>query len=324
MTATSPFVDRHGQQAAAYARFRPTYPPDLFDFLTSLTPRHDVAWDVGCGSGQASRSLAQHFQKVIATDPSPGQLAQAGELHRSTASIDSRITFCQGTSEDPLDRLGVPVGGVDLITVAQAIHWFDFDAFYANVRRAARRREEGGAVIAAWTYTLPVSAEYQELNRVLSWFYQDVLSPYWDPKARLAEQEYRTIPWPFDPIAPPPSQSTSIRSTSQIKSDENQDQNIPDCLSLLPPVIESFSCELTWDAADVLGYLTSWSGTNKFISVNGYDPVVEKVEPELLKWWPGLMEGRGPRGKGDVLKISYPIFLRVGRVYHGELAIGGA
>ena len=121
-----------------YALNRPTYPPQLFTLLAKLAGKNDVAWDVGCGSGQASFALAKHFKRVIGTDPSKNQLA-------SLVSHAENVEFYAGGSEDPLESLNVPFGGVDLITVAQALHWFDFDKFYRNVKRASKKE---GSIIA--------------------------------------------------------------------------------------------------------------------------------------------------------------------------------
>ena len=73
-------TDHFSAHAQNYARFRPTYPTELFAWLASQSPGHRLAWDCGTGNGQAALGLADHFVHVHATDLSPQQLAQARAL----------------------------------------------------------------------------------------------------------------------------------------------------------------------------------------------------------------------------------------------------
>ncbi|EAZ12517.1 hypothetical protein OsJ_02414 [Oryza sativa Japonica Group] len=135
------------RQAAEYAAARPVYPKDLFVKLASLTAHHRVAWDVGTGNGQAAIGVAEHYDSVVATDVSAEQLRRAVPhpkvryLHTPDAGADD---------DDLVAALGGE-GCVDLITVAEAAHWFDLPAFYGAARRLLRKP---GGVIAVWGYVI--------------------------------------------------------------------------------------------------------------------------------------------------------------------------
>jgi SAM-dependent methyltransferase len=179
------FPDHFSQQANHYARYRPSYPAELYEYLASLTPQHDRAWDAGAGNGQAAIALAQHFQSIIATDPSEQQIAAA-------ASHD-RVTYRAATAE----HSEVDDQSIDLIAVAQAVHWFDLDRFYAEVRRALR----ANGILAVWCYNL--TAITPEIDRVMESYYHDVLGEFWPPQIRWVDEHYRTLPFPFEEIAAP-------------------------------------------------------------------------------------------------------------------------
>src|SRR6185369_3316883 len=177
--------------AREYANFRPGYPPELFAWLARTAPAHDAVWDCGCGSGQASVSLAEHFTRVHATDVAAEQV--------SAAKPHPRVSY----SVAPAERSGLPDASVDLVTVAQALHWFDVDAFYVEVRRVARPR----ALLAVWNYPRPRFVD-AELDRAFLDFYTNVVGPYWPPERRHIEANYATLPpFPeslgFEPLATP-------------------------------------------------------------------------------------------------------------------------
>jgi SAM-dependent methyltransferase len=180
------FKDHFSTHSADYASFRPTYPPALADYLASLTPRHDLALDCGCGNGQLSVLLADRFTKVVATDASAQQIAQA-QRH-------ARVAYRQARAE----TTGLADQSADLITVAQAAHWFDLDAFYAEVRRMLR---PGGAIVLI---TYGVTETDREIRRCVGHFYKDVIGPYWPPERRHVEDGYRTLPFPFREEEAPP------------------------------------------------------------------------------------------------------------------------
>src|SRR6267154_3109278 len=120
------FKDHFSTQAATYAKARPTYPPALFAELARLAPGTTLAWDCGSGNGQAAVALAAQFGQVIATEPSAAQLAQAVR--------HERVTYHQSAEIAPM----LADGSVDLVTAAQAAHWFDLGIFYPEVRRVLR------------------------------------------------------------------------------------------------------------------------------------------------------------------------------------------
>ena len=170
------FKDFFSEQATGYARYRPTYPEDLFRYLASLTPEHTCAWDCGAGSGQAAVGLVPYYGQVIATDPSKEQLAQA--------SPHPKVNFQVASAEDS----GIPSNSVDLIVAGQALHWFDLQGFYAEVRRITK---PSGSIIAVWCYAL---AEIAPAVDAVTWrYYHDVVGKYWGPERRLVEQCYRGI-----------------------------------------------------------------------------------------------------------------------------------
>ena len=179
------FKDHFSTQAGDYTRFRPVYPRSLFAFLAEKAPGHELAWDCGTGNGQAALDLIAFFDKVHATDASESQIQHA-KRH-------ARIVY----AATPAERSGLEPGSVDLITAAQALHWFDFDRFYAEARRVAKP----GAVIAAWCYELHVISP--AVDRVIGAFYQDTVGVFWPPERELIEKGYKTIPFPFTRIEAP-------------------------------------------------------------------------------------------------------------------------
>ena len=216
------FADHFSGVASGYASHRPRYPDALFDWLAGVAPRREVAWDCAAGSGQATLALAERFERVIATDASEAQIR--------SAPVHPRVVYRVATAESS----GLPGASVDLITVAQAVHWFDFDRFYAEVRRVSARE----AVIAVWSYGMHRLGD-AAIDALLDHFYSGVVGPYWPPERRLIEQEYRTIPFPFDEMVPP-----------------------------------AFEMVETWTLARMLGYLRTWSAVSRYREAHGADPVI--------------------------------------------------
>ena len=180
------FKDHFSGHAADYASFRPGYPAALFERVAALPRRRDVAWDCGTGNGQAAVGLAEHFGQVLATDPSAEQLAHA--------LPHPRIEYRQAAAESS----GLADRSVDLVAVAQAFHWFDFDRFFAEARRALA---PGGAVVL-WTYNLArVSPEVDTVTERLA---RRIVGAYWPPERRWVDEEYQTIPFPFPEVDLPP------------------------------------------------------------------------------------------------------------------------
>ncbi|MCE9566678.1 MAG: class I SAM-dependent methyltransferase [Planctomycetes bacterium] len=182
---SDPFHDHFSSVAGNYRAFRPVYPPALFAFLAESAPARDLVWDCGTGSGQAAVALAGHFAKVFATDASADQIANA--------EPNPRVEYAVATAEQcPLSD-----GSVDVVTVAQAIHWFDFDRFYAEVRRVAKP----DGLIAAWTYDLDTI--HPEVDPVVERLQNEYIRPYWPPERAFADAGYRTIPFPFPELSRP-------------------------------------------------------------------------------------------------------------------------
>ena len=173
------FRDHFSRAAAGYASFRPHYPDALFDFVAARAPGLDLAWDCGTGSGQAALGLAHHFKRVVATDASATQIAHA----TPHSAVEYRVA--------PAERSGLADRSVDLVTAAQALHWFDIAAFWAEVRRVL----VPGGVLAVWCYDLLEVGP--DVDRILRRFYSETVGPFWPPERRLVETGYRTVPFPF-------------------------------------------------------------------------------------------------------------------------------
>jgi len=179
------FKDHFSSRSADYAAYRPTYPVALVDYLAGLCETSATALDVGCGTGQLSVLLAERFASVVATDASAKQIENAVPHERVTYRVA------------PAEKSGLPEHAVDLVTVAQAAHWFDLPAFYAEVRRVAKP----GGVLALITYG--VVRTDPEIVSVVRHFYRDVIGPYWPPERRHVEEGYRGFDFPFTELTPP-------------------------------------------------------------------------------------------------------------------------
>lgn len=178
-------IDNFSQGAASYAQFRPESPDAIFEFLYSYVQKFDVAWDCGTGNGQVAARLSERFTKVYGTDISNEQLQHAQQRD----NITYRVERAEQTS--------FADSSIDLVTIAQAIHWFDLEPFYTEVQRVGRPN----AVIAAWTYT--TLRLTPEINKVIDHLYTDITGPYWDKERALVDAGYSTLPFPFKEITPP-------------------------------------------------------------------------------------------------------------------------
>ncbi len=216
------FKDHFSRLAVQYAEFRPRYPGALFDFLAKISPSPQRAWDCACGSGQATVDLAERFESVIGTDASAQQIA--------AARPHPRVTYAVAPAEDS----GLDSNSVDLVTVAQSLHWFDRPQFYAEVQRVLRP----AGVLAVWTYAVPRLND-SNLDRLLQTYYWDTVGEYWPPERRYVEDGYRSMEFPFPEITSP-----------------------------------SLSMREDWTPAQFLGYLRSWSATARYVDARGDDPVV--------------------------------------------------
>jgi len=214
-------TDHFTPVAAQYAQSRPTYPDALFDWLLGISPGRALCWAVGAGNGQASVALAQRFEHVRATDLSAAQIAEAAP--------HERIAYAAA----PADESGLPDGSADLVTVAQALHWFDLDPFYAEVKRVLKP----GGVFAAWSYGV-LHVEGDAADALLQHFYWNVVGPHWPAERRHVENGYAQLAFPFHAIEAPPLAIT-----------------------------------LHWTLDELLGYVRSWSATSRMQRATGSDPV---------------------------------------------------
>jgi ubiquinone/menaquinone biosynthesis C-methylase UbiE len=176
------FQDHFSGHAVDYAAARPTYPRELFQWLADQCRQHDLAWDVGCGNGQASLALTHWFTRVHASDPSAEQIA--------AAPTNPRITWRVEAAEHCTLRSGT----VDLVTAAQSFHWFNQERFCHEAARVLRP----GGLCAVWCYG--ISRVSREVDEVYHALYHDTLGPYWPPERRHIEDGYRHLVFPFEAL----------------------------------------------------------------------------------------------------------------------------
>ena len=227
-----PFHDHFSGVANRYADFRPRYPAVLFDYLATLVPQSSLVWDCACGNGQATVDLAERFDRVVGTDASCEQI--------TSATLNPKIEFRVALAE----QSGLMDESVGLVTVAQALHWFDLERFYAEARRVLKP----GGVLAVWAYGLN-EVEDGAINEIVRHFYSDVVGPYWPPERRLVEEGYGTIPFLFAEMTPP-----------------------------------AFRMETRWTLEQLLGYFSTWSATNRCIKATGRNPIEQLAAVLSRAW----------------------------------------
>jgi len=179
------FKDHFSTQSDAYARFRPRYPQELYDFILAQVKTKNTAWDVATGNGQVAIVLAEHFSKVIATDASENQI--------NHATAHPKVTYKVSAAENS----GLPDAFADLITVGQALHWFDFENFFREAKRVAKK----DCFFASWGYRIHQISP--EIDAVTKKFDEELVGPYWPKERVFVDEEYETIPLPFKPVAAP-------------------------------------------------------------------------------------------------------------------------
>lgn len=177
--------DNFSKQSHLYAQYRPTYPTELYDWLLAHVQNKQKAWDVGTGNGQVAVQLAEHFDEVEATDISQAQVDKASPR----PNVHYSIQAAEQTNFADLS--------FNLITIGQAIHWFNFEAFYKEVRRVA----QPNAVIATWCYALLNISP--DIDALIEHFYRHTTANYWDFERRYIDEHYQTIPFPFQEIKVP-------------------------------------------------------------------------------------------------------------------------
>lgn len=226
--------DLFSERSDLYARYRPTYPKELYDHILSFVTEKQTAWDCATGNGQAALVLADHFKKVIATDIS------AAQIERATAKDNIEYLVC--TAEiTPFEE-----NTFDLVTVAQAYHWLNWDAFRKEVIRVCKP----GAIIAVWTYYRNKTGDKKVDDAVCN-FYENVTRPYWDYERKYVEDKYETVEFDYDLLS-----------------------------------VKTFDSILHWQREDLLGYISSWSAIQQFIKMQGHSPItiieeeIKKIWPE--------------------------------------------
>jgi ubiquinone/menaquinone biosynthesis C-methylase UbiE len=168
-----------------YKKFRPAYPDELYNFLMELVATKHTAWDCGTGNGQLAQGLAKYFKEVYATDISEKQISNAVKENNIFYKVESA------------EKTSFPNNFFDLITVAQAIHWFNFNAFYSEVKRTIKP----GGVLAVTGYGLIKTDE--QTDKIINKFYCDLIGSYWDKERKYVDENYQTIPFPFKEIKTP-------------------------------------------------------------------------------------------------------------------------
>lgn len=204
-----------------YQQARPTYPQSLLQSLLQYVPERELAWDCGAGSGQLTHMLAPYFDQVVGTDISQTQLSHAEYYDNVSYQLQ------------PAENTTFPDHCFDLITVAQAIHWFDFEAFYAEVRRTIKP----SGILAVVGYGL-IHVDDLEINAKIQHLYHQTLNGFWDAERHYVDERYQTIPFPFDEIEMP-----------------------------------AFQIEAQWTLAQLLQYLKTWSAVQHYILEKNIDPV---------------------------------------------------
>ena len=227
-----PFSDHFSSSASSYASFRPGYPPALFAWLASVAPDRQRVWDCATGSGQAAVHLANHFKHVAATDASAAQLAHAAR--------------CPGVQYAAMsaERCALRDDSASLVTVAQALHWFDQPAFFAEARRVLVT----GGLLAVWSYGL-LTLHDATLDDIVHRFHQEAMGPYWPPERRLVDEGYRSLKLPFEHVDAP-----------------------------------TFAMHADWTLDRLAGYLSTWSAVQRARAVTGMDPVPDVVQSLRPAW----------------------------------------
>ncbi|TSJ45472.1 class I SAM-dependent methyltransferase [Fluviicola chungangensis] len=213
--------DNFSNNSAAYAQFRPTYPDGVFAFLHTVLPGKQCAWDCATGTGQVAEKLVKLFDHIEATDLSENQL--------KNAVSHPKIRYSQQVAEqtDFSDQ------HFDCITVGQAVHWFDFEKFYAEAKRVLK---PNGLIVVLGYGNIQI--DNPGVQKAVTKLYAEILGDYWDPERRYIDEAYQTIPFPFEEILHP-----------------------------------EFAIEHTWKRDQLLGYLSTWSAVKHFKEKHKMNPI---------------------------------------------------
>ncbi|HEY0090962.1 MAG TPA: class I SAM-dependent methyltransferase [Flavobacterium sp.] len=223
--------DNFSTQSTAYSKYRPHYPDELIDYIMTFVNKTNQALDVATGNGQMASHLSKYFKKVYATDISKNQLNNAVKHENIIYSLNGA------------EKTNFNDEQFDLITVAQAIHWFDFERFYMEVYRTLKN----DGVFAVIGYGLFSSNSHSD--KIVAKLYEDVLGSYWHPERRYLDENYTTIPFPFNEFP-----------------------------------TNKFTNQLTWSFEQLEGYLDSWSATQHYKDKHGSNPI-DYIRAELRESW---------------------------------------
>lgn len=227
------FKDYFSKQSSEYWRYRPHYPRELYECIVRYCTKRQLALDVATGSGQAAVAMSEFFDHVIAIDGSENQLVHAVQ--------NPKVEYRQATAE----ATGVEDHSVDCVTVAQALHWFDFEAFFKEVKRILKQK----GVLAVWCYPSTRCTD-PDINKVYTEFYGLAMSDFWPKERAYVEALYKNIHFPFEELASP-----------------------------------QFLDEKYWTLENFAGYLGTWSSVQKYIEKHNEDPVKKFVEKTLKPLW---------------------------------------
>jgi len=234
------FIDNFSTQSKEYSFSRPTYPESLFEFLSKVTPQKNLAWDCATGNGQAAIGLSKYFKKVIASDASKNQIRHGFQIE----NIDYKLF--------PAENAELDNDSVDIVTVAQTLHWFDFDKFYYNVKRVGKK----DGVVAVWSYDM------HKINPQIDKFTDrldvdgEILGSYWNKEIKYVKEKYKTILFRFKEISVP-----------------------------------AFKTTLYWNLHQLWNYMQTWSSVKKYYSENKSDPL-DLVKSEMKNLWGDELDKR--------------------------------
>ena len=226
-------LDNFSAQPEVYKKFRPTYPSALFDEILQYVSERKLCWDCGTGNGQIAVELSKHFEKVYASDLSPQQIAQAEKR--------ANIIYSAGRSE----RTNFGDHIFDLVTVGQAIHWFDIQEFNREVKRVVKK----GGIVAFWGYSLLGVDE--GIDHKINEFYYKTVGKYWDKERNLVDDRYETIEFDFEELS----------------------------------VSKDLTIHVEWDLKHLEGYLNSWSAVQNYLRETGGESPVPQLIRELRPSW---------------------------------------
>jgi SAM-dependent methyltransferase len=227
-------VDHFSSTSREYSFSRPIYPDVLYRFLNDITPNKDMAWDCATGNGQAAIGLCKYFKNVIASDASKGQLEY--QFNRNNI----RYEMFSAEKADIQDN------SVDLITVAQAAHWFDLDKFYKEVTRVSK----SNGVLAIWSYGMhKIDSDIDKISEKLN-VGGDILGRYWPKETNYVKEDYKTIPFPFEEVPAP-----------------------------------KFEMKVNWNLDDLVCYMQTWSAVKRFSKEKKFNPLSLVMEELERLWW---------------------------------------